>query len=264
MALEIEYDEATGKIGTLPDPLQKFVNNLIDQSHKGLRQQVTDLESKIKGAGTGGLDAAERERLKAIEDENHRFKTQEAERKAEYDKALKIREEAEAGRDKERQQELDKSKAEVTRRDGRLREMARSEIKIAAKNLGARTESLDELAKLLGADLDLDADLQPFVKGADGKPATDKDGKPVTIEGYVKAYLDKNTHHRAGAGGTGGGARGGASLNGVDPTELEKAEAAVADAQKKVRANRTDTSALNALQAASNHLKEVRAGKKAS
>lgn len=261
--LTIEYDEASGKIGTLPDPVQKMVDGLINQAHKTLRTQIADLETKLKtgGGGGGGGGAADLERLKALEDENSRFKTADAERKAEYDKALKIREEAEAKREEERKKELEKATGEVTRRDTRLREMARSEIKIAARTLGARTESLDELAKLLGADLDLDADLQPFVKGADGKPATDKDGKPVTIEGHVKAYLDKNQHHRAGSGGTGGGARGGASLAGGDPTEIEKAEKDLEAAQARYRANRTDMTALNAVNEAKKQLDKVKAGK---
>lgn len=260
MALEIEYDEATGKVGTLPEPVQKMVDGLINQAHKGLRSQISDLEKKVGG----GNDAVERERLKALEEENQRFKTADAERKSEYDKALKIREDADAKRDEERKKDADKTQAEIKRRDERLREMARSEIKIAAKRHGARDESLDELARLLGADLDLDADLQPFVKGTDGKPAVDKDSKPVTIEGYVKAYLDTHTHHRAAAGGTGGGARGGASFSGADPTAVEKAEGDLKAAQERYRANRNDVDALDAIQKASVRLKTAKAGKKTS
>ena len=141
--------------------------------------------------------------------------------------------------------------------------MARSEIKIAAKTIGARTESLDELATLLGADLDLDPDLQPFVKGADGKPAVDKDGKPVSIEGHVKAYLDKHPHHRAGSGGTGGGARGGASMSGGDPSAIQHAEQELEEAQKRYRTNRTDMNALIAVNAASKKLAAAKAGTKA-
>ncbi len=261
MPLEVEFDEATGKIGTLPEPLQKMVDGLIGQAHKNLRTEIDTLK---KAQSVGSVDAAERERLKALEDENNRFRTADAERKAEYEKALKIREEAEAKRDEERKKELEKIHGDVKRRDDRLREMARTEIKIAAKRHGARDESLDELADILGRQLDLDTDLQPFVKGADGKAAADKDGKPVTIEGFVKSYLDSHTHHRASAGGTGGGARGGASFSGADPTEIEKAEAAVKAAQDKYYANRTNMEALNELGHAKQRLKDIKAGKKAS
>lgn len=228
MALEIEYDEATGKIGTLPEPVQKFVDSLINQTGAKLRKTITEDVEKQYAEKLKGVDPAERERLKLLEDENNRFKTADAERKAEYDKALKIREEAEAAREKERAKTDETRQKEIERRDARLRDMARSEIKIAAKNLGARTESLDELARLLGADLDLDADLQPFVKGADGKPLVDKDGKPVTIEGHVQQYLDSHAHHQVPKSGAGGGARGGASL--TTSTLTGKA----LEAQKKV------------------------------
>lgn len=256
--IEVEYDETTGKIGTLPEPLQKFVDGLINQTHRTLRQQVADLETKVK---TGGEGIAERERLKALEEENHRFKTAEAERKAEYEKALKIREEADAKREEERKREIEKTQQELHRRDGRLREMAKNEIKIAAKNLGARAESLDELAAILGASLDLDADLQPFVKGPDGKPAI-VDGAPVTIEGYVKGYLDTHPHHRASTGGTGGGARGGASLTGGDPklvAEIETAEEELTEARKAFRRNRNDLSALDRINKLTQKVNELKA-----
>lgn len=211
--LEVEFDEATGKIGSLPEPLQKFVDRLINETGGKLRTTIEkDVEAKYADK-LKAVDPVEREKLALLQDENQRFKIAEQERKAEYEKALKLREEAETAREVERNKALDLTKAEITRRDARLREMARNEIKIAAKNLGARTESLDELARLLGADLDLDADLQPFVKGADGKPATDKEGNPVSIEGFVHAYLDTHSHHRAAPAGTGGGARGGASIH---------------------------------------------------
>jgi hypothetical protein len=213
--LEVEYDEATGKIGTLPEPVQRFVDRLIAETGGKLRATITkDVETQY-AEKLKAVDPVEREKLQIALDENQRFKISEQERKAEYEKALKLREEGEAARDVERNKALEATKLEITRRDARLRDMAKNEIKIAAKNLGARTESLDELARLLGADLDLDADLQPFVKGADGKPAIDKDGGPVTIEGFVHAYLDTHSHHRVPAAGSGGGARGGASITGT-------------------------------------------------
>jgi hypothetical protein len=211
--LEVDYDETTGKIGTLPEPIQKFVDRLIAETGGKLRATITkDVETQY-AEKLKAVDPVEREKLQIALDENGRFKIAEQERKAEYEKALKLREEAETARETERNKALDATKVEITRRDVRLREMAKNEIKIAAKTLGARTESLTELAALLGADLDLDPDLQPFVKGADGKPAVDKDGKPVSIEGFVHAYLDTHPHHRVSVAGAGGGARGGASIH---------------------------------------------------
>lgn len=254
--LTIEFDEATGKIGTLPEPVQKMVDGLINQAHKGLRTQIAELETKVNG---GGGSAVDREKLAALEDEVNRHRTLDAERKSDYDKALKVREEAEAKREEERKKEGEKIAGELKRRDDRLREMARSEIKIAAKSLGARNESLDELASILGAALDLDADLQPFVKGSDGKPAVGADGKPVTIEGHVKAYLDTHAHHRASTAGTGGGARGGASFSGADATAIEQAEAELLEARKKLAQNKTNTAAMGAVLDATKKVKELKA-----
>jgi hypothetical protein len=260
--LEIEIDDTTGSPKEIPDALKKHVDSLVDA---GFKARHTELRTKLEKdfaekykPGTG--DPSERERLKLLEDENQRFKTAEAERRAEYEKALKIREEADAKREEERQKAADEQTKELTRRDARLRDMARSEIKIAAKNLGARTESLDELAKLLGADLDLDADLLPYVKGADGKPAAGQDGTPVTIEGYVKAYLDKNQHHLAPTGGTGGGSRGGASYTAGLSTLGQEALRKVESIQERIRKGDKSDAALMELYEANLALTKARAG----
>jgi hypothetical protein len=123
---------------------------------------------------------------------------------------------------------------EVARRDARLRTMLGSEIRAAAVAAGARDESLPELVKLLGADLDLDADLQAFVKGEDGKARTDKDGKAVSIEGFVTQYLAAHPHHLRKAGGVPGRSSDGASFRRSAPTG---ADAAVDDAMAAVAAN---------------------------
>lgn len=256
--LEIEYDEATGKIGTLPEPLQKFVDSMINQRNGETRKKIeAELADKYK---TAAPDAAERERLKLLEDENQRYKTADAERKAEYEKALKIREEAEQKREAERAAKDAEREKEIQRRDGRLRDMARTEIKIAAKKLGARDESLDELGKLLGADLDLDADLNAFVKGADGKPLAGKDGNPVTIEGHVKAYLDTHPHHRASTAGTGGGARGGANLEHLSGP-VKAAQQKVNEAEEALEKNPHSNVLVNQLLEAERALKQAQAAR---
>jgi hypothetical protein len=114
---------------------------------------------------------------------------------------------------------------------------------------------------LLGADLDLDADLMPFVKGADGKPAADKDGKPVTIEGLVKAYLDTHPHHRAATTGTGGGARGGASNQHLT-TEARDAQAKVDDIKGRIAKDPRNDALVSALYEAERDLRKAQAGGK--
>lgn len=213
--LEIEIDDATGSFKELPEPLKKHIDGLADAGFKARHAELrTNLEKqfaeKYKPATT--IDAADRERLNLLEDENQRFKTVEAERKAEYDKALKIREEADAKREDERQKAGAEKDKELQRQRARLLEVSTTEIKIAAQTFGAHAAGLEKIARLLGADIDLDADLKPFVKGADGQPAVDKDGNPVTIEGHVKLFLTDNPYFVASTAGAGGGARGGVTL----------------------------------------------------
>lgn len=240
--LQIELDDTTGQPKELPDALKKHVDTLIAQGvDKGFKARHAELRTQLeKELKASGGDPVVAEKLKTLEEENQRFKLDELERQKKYDEAEQLRKEREEKRQQDHQKELTAREQEIQRRDNRLRETARTEIKIAAKKLGARDESLDELGKLLGADLDLDADLNAFVKGADGKPAADKDGKPVTIEGHVKAYLDTHPHHRASTAGTGGGARGGANLehlSGPVRAAQQKVNEATAELEKNPHSN---------------------------
>lgn len=265
--IELEIDDTTGAPKDLPEALKKHVDALVSTGvdagfkarHKELR---TSIEKELtEKRGGGEQSEAERARLKSLEEELERHRIADAERKADYEKAQKIREEAEAKREEERAKAVAEKDKEISRHAGRLRDMARGEIKIAAKTLGARDASLDELAALLGADLDLDADLKPFVKGADGKPATDKDGKPVSIEGHVKAYLDTHPHHKSASGGTGGGARGGASTQHLT-TEARDAQAKVDDLTARIAKDPRNDALIGELYEANKALKQAQAGGK--
>ena len=200
--ITIEVDEQ-GNIGTLPEPLQKFFDKGFKEAFKkGAAKVEADLQARPP------VDPAERERLKLLEQENARFKEEKALAAQNYEEARRLQE-------------------------ARLRAGLGAEIRAAAVAAGARDESLPELAKLLGADLDLDGNLEPFVKGEDGKPRTDKDGKPVTIEGFVTEYLSGHPHHLKGGTSTPGRAMGGATFrqtpaNAAD-LQHEAAIAAVAE-----------------------------------
>lgn len=198
--LEIEIGE-DGKVGTLPEPVQKFVDGLIGDAHRRAYEKAA-AEAKKQG-----FDPVERERLKQLEDEKKAREIADLERDKKYDEAQKMR-------DERHQKDLDAKNVDIQKREQRIRKGLQSDIRAAALKHGARDESLDELGRLLSGDLDLDPDLEPFVKGADGKPAIDKDGHPVSIEGFVKTYLDTHAHHRKAPAGQGGGARGGASFTG--------------------------------------------------
>lgn len=264
MKLELELDDATGQPKELPEPLKKYVDSLVDTGFKSRHAELrTKLEKEVSDklkASSG--DPVVTEKLKSLQEENERFRIAELEQQKRYSEAEELRKQREDNKLKEHLKELESREKEIQRRDARLREMTRSEIKIAAKNLGARGESLDELAALLGADLDLDTDLKPFVKGADGQPAIDKDGKPVTIEGHVKAYLDTHQHHRATTAGAGGGSRGGATYTGVMSSDVMDAQRTVEAIQERIRKGDKSDAAVNELYEAQKALTKARAGGK--
>ncbi len=223
--ITVEVDEK-GNIGKLPEPLQKFFDTRINDA---VRRKAEQLEAEFKGKT---VDPSERERIKAVEDENSRLKEAEARAQKNYEEADRLKEERHKKSLEERDGVVTAKDQEIARRDTRLRSMLGSEIKASAVAAGAREESLPELVKLLGADLDLDAaTLEPFVKGTDGKPLVDKDNKPVSVEGFVKQYLADHPHHIAKPGGRSGRATGGATMRGASavPGSKEEALAAAAD-----------------------------------
>lgn len=225
--ITIEVDEQ-GNIGTLPEPLQKFFDKGFKEAFKkGAAKVEADLQARPP------VDPAERERLKLLEQENARFREEKALAEKNYEEARRLQEERLSKVAAEKDDALKAVQTEIARRDARLRAGLGAEIRAAAVAAGARDESLPELAKLLGADLDLDGNLEPFVKGEDGKPRTDKDGKPVTIEGFVTEYLSGHPHHLKGGTSTPGRAMGGATFrqtpaNAAD-LQHEAAIAAVAE-----------------------------------
>lgn len=203
--LEIEIDD-TGNIGALPDALQRAFDRKVTES-------VKKAEENLKAKLT--VDPAEKERLKLLEEENSRFREEQAKAAKDYEAAEKIREERHAASLKEREDKLTASQQEIARRDSRLRSMLGSEVRAAAAAAGARDESLPELVTLIGHALDLDPEtLEPFVKGAEGKPL-EKDGKRVSIDAHVQQYLADHPHHLKGHRGKSGNAQGGATLRGA-------------------------------------------------
>jgi hypothetical protein len=199
--VEIEIGD-NGEIGTLPDPLQKFFDKkLNEQYQKGADKAEKRFQSLI-------VDPKELEELrtkaKQLEDATLAI--------AERDKDWKTAQEI---RDKRHADELQSERQAHTKTRGKVREFIGKTIRGAAVEAGARSESLDELERLIGADVDLDDELNPFVKGADGKPLQNDKGESVTLEGYVAAYLDKKPHHKATPQAKGGRAPGGAAMKGT-------------------------------------------------
>jgi hypothetical protein len=184
---------ADGSIGTLPDPLQKFVDSRIRQATQRAKAP----------------DPVDSERLKTLEGELEQYRIKDAEAGKRYAEAIQIRDEREA-------KERERLQAELTRRTDRLTQAARTEVKAEALRLGARDESLDELVALLGTRISLNDDLEVVVDGAD------------SIAALVAGYLDTKPHHRKAGGGQAMGAQGGAvTQTGAVGTPVDAAVAAI-------------------------------------
>lgn len=221
--LKVEVND-DGSIGTLPPELQKFLDKRIKQSYADAHDKAL---ATLRDERTARPDPVEIEKAKALEMEVSKLKEAEALREKNYQEAQRIREERHAAELAEKAAALDATAKEVARRTARIQELAQREIRAAAVAAGARKESLDELELLLGGQLGLDDALQVFVKDTQdaGKARLDKDGKPVSIEGFVTQYLTDHPHHKAAPSGRGGGATGGRSLSGQTGAATEKSSA---------------------------------------
>jgi hypothetical protein len=260
-ALSIDISE-DGKIaGELPEALKTALDAQIQAQLKAAKAEIHQTafnEGFAKGNAKKAdelrpliADPAEKERLKTLEQENEKLKIAELERQKNYEEANRLREER-------YQKDLREKDEAITKRQARLRDGAIAKIEAAATKFGARDESLGELSLILGGEIDFDADLAPFVKGRDGQPAVDAKGQPLTIEGRVRQYLDANRHHLKGPGGSGGGAKGGASFDSLSDA-VSAAQARFNEAQKALQQNPSDNAAVLELRNASKALAEAKA-----
>jgi len=218
--ITVEVDEQ-GNIGTLPAALQSVLDREITRAYKKAEQKYAE---RI-------INPAEQERLKQVEADNALLKEEIATRDKNFEEAARLREERFQKALADADTRAKSFQTEIERREARLKHMLGAEIRAAAVAAGARDESLSELSKLLGADVDLDGDLNPVVKDAQGEPRV-SDGKPVTIEGLVKEYLAAHPHHLKGGRSTSGRAQGGVAMNramGQVADAHEEAFAAVAE-----------------------------------
>ena len=222
--LTIEVDEQ-GKWGTLPEPLQRFVDRAVAEAYKrGAEKTEARLSDRV-------VDPAERERLKQTEADNQLLREEIATRDKNFEEAARLREERFQKSLSDAESRVTMAAQEIERRTARLKDMLGAEIRAAAVAAGAREESLAELSKLLGADVDLDTNLEPFVRAADGSPR-EQDGKPMSIQGLVSEYLATHPHHLKGGRSTAGRAQGGVALRqamGQTTDAADDAFAAVAE-----------------------------------
>jgi hypothetical protein len=197
-----------GAIGKLPEPLQKFLDKRIDEAFKKGAEKT---EKALSPHLTDPLEMEKmRQRAKVADD----LELKEIERDKRYDEALQLRDKAHA-------ESVKAEQARTAAAIAKVRAGVAKTIRAAAATNGARAESLDELERLLAADVDLDETLQEFVKDAEGKPKVDDKGVRVTVEGLVVDYLRTHPHHVAAPIIQGGRARGGATLGGARPAAAD-------------------------------------------
>jgi hypothetical protein len=209
--VEIEIGE-NGEIGQLPESVQKFLDKQIDKAYqKGANKAERAFKTLV-------VDPKEVETLRTKAKELDDLQLSIAERDKNYEAAQQIR-------DKRHQDELASERTAHQRAKQKIRESVGKTIRAAAVEAGARAESLDELERLIGADVDFDDKLDAFVKGPDGNPLATDTGEPMSLEGYVKGYLDKKPHHKAGIPAKGGNAPGGATHRGAPPKPPTGADA---------------------------------------
>lgn len=207
--IEVEVGE-DGGIGKLPDTLQKFLDKRIDEAYRKGADKTERALSPLT------VDPVEMERLRTRDKALADVELREAERQKEYEKARQLRDEA---AQKEKAEAVKAVEQKRLAAIDRLRASLTRTIKATAKSLGARDESLDELERLLGAEVDLDDDLTEFVRDASDpkKPRVNDKGEKVSIEGLVADYLKTHPHHVKAEPVQGGGSRGGATLAGRPP-----------------------------------------------
>lgn len=213
----VEVDDKGDFVGTLPAEVDAIIKR-IEITANGMGQRAgmqkasetakVDLDSALK-AERAKFEAQmplEREKWQTVEEENKALKTQMTDSMRESSRQAAKREEAHA-------EEITKRADAINRRNARIQALVAANLKALAAQNGARDESLGELEVILQHRIGFDDDMEPYVKDETGERFL-QHGKPVSIDAFVKTYLDNHPHHRKPTPGRGGDARRGASLTG--------------------------------------------------
>jgi len=215
--LELEIDDKGEIVGEAPAELTALFTRTETAAYgkgygKGVEKAAADAKKQIEDnvkaevARLEALAPLERDKHQRIAEENQILQTRLNEHLKDADRTLKSREEAHA-------REIVARTEAQQKRDNRIKELVKAQIRADALGHGAREESLGELEVILINGIGYDDDMEPFVKDPDGKPLM-QHGKTVTLSAFVKQYLESHPHHRKPAQGTPGNARGGASFHG--------------------------------------------------
>ena len=206
-AFTIELDDKGDFNGEMPAEIQQILARTgaeqykvgygkgVEQAAKEAKKQIEDTIN-LEKQRMAAMEPLEKERVARIEAENQSLASRLADLSKESDRTLKSREESHA-------REIVQRTEAIKRREERIMQLTKSQIRIEAAQAGARDESLDELEIILGNYVGYDDDMMPFVKGADGQPQTVA-GKPVGLSAFVTQYLNAHPHHRKVVAGRGG------------------------------------------------------------
>lgn len=235
MKLDIEIDDKGEIVGDPPEGLKAIFARIENTAHgqgfgKGAAKAAEEAKAQILAAVAAEkakLDAMaplEREKFARESEENKTLKAQMLEGARETDRQQKAREEVHATQLLERAEALKK-------RNVKIQALVTAQLKALAAQNGARDESLPELEVILGHRIKFDDEMEPYVVTEDGSGPATHQGKPLTLDLFVKQYLDNHPHHRKPVAGQGGGARGGASLRTTtgSPASLEQAKQSFAE-----------------------------------
>lgn len=193
-------------------------------------------DGKGGGGGKGPSPTVPRAELTQVVGQRDQFKTELATRETELaelrtqlEKHTKKDGDAEAAKlreagkfDELMSKKADEFAATIKLKDAEITRIHRSSLRdklraavAAAENVA--TSAVDDVADLLLPRLDTDAANGHALRitTADGLPALDGDGKPVTIEGLVASFLTDRPHLRIAKGAIGPTTRGGPGDSGV-------------------------------------------------
>ena len=197
LQIEIGDDgEITGDVPTALDTIFKRIETNakkvafgegVEQAAKDAKKQIEETVAHEKAM----LEARapyDKQRLEQLETDHATLAGKLTEASKETDRVRKALEEQHAKDLIDRASRLEAHKE-------RIRTLTRSQIRAEALQAGARDESLDELEIILQSYMGYTDDMEPFVKGPDGKPLTVQ-GKEIGLSMFVKDYLDKHPHHR--------------------------------------------------------------------
>jgi hypothetical protein len=230
--IELEFDDNGNVVGEAPAPFlaylerentkvygTAFKNGVSEAQQKAAKQFEETLKQEL--AKKDALAPMERAKYAQMEEETKALNARFTQAITDHTKTLREREESHS------REILSRSEA-VKIRNERIDTLMQDQLEGYAIAFGAREESLPELKLILRNYIGFTDDMEPFVKGDEGKPRI-VGGKPLTPKAFVKDYLETHAHHRRPTTGVGGGARGGATFRGNtnDTVSLEAARSRI-------------------------------------